>query len=139
MKPAIKTSKLFPVSIIITVLIAFILPASSCSQSSTLDGKKFAVTTMEKDKPETAVNEEIVFEGGNFDNLQCHEWGFTKGKCTTTKDGENYNFEAVTESPDEGKMTWKGMVMGDAIHGDMVWQKAGQADITYTFQGTAKN
>jgi len=118
------------------IMIAISLPFISCSQSGkdvSVDGKTFTVVTMEKGKPETSNLEKITFTGGMFDNEGCHIWGFGNGKYTATKDGENYNFQATTTSAKEGQMIWSGMVMGDMIHGDMIWKKEGQADMAYTF------
>ncbi|MBC8045355.1 MAG: hypothetical protein H7Y00_01025 [Fimbriimonadaceae bacterium] len=113
----------------------------SCSQTKkeivSIGAKQFVVTTMEKGKPETSTQEQMVFTDSLFDNLQCHEWGFTAAKYTATKTGENYNFEATMPGEKEGKMIWKGMVMGDYVHGEMVWKKEGQADVYYTFEGNA--
>lgn len=136
MKPLPKPSKLFSATLIIMTSIALSLPFVSCSQSSkeiSIDGKSFTVLTMEKGKPETATLETITFNGGMFDNEGCHIYGFGNGKYTATKDGSNYNFDATTTSSKEGSMMWKGMVMGDILHGEMVWHKEGQADIVYTF------
>ena len=116
-------------------------PFYSCSQATPenviIGDKQFVVTTMEKGKPETGVQEQIIFKDSIFDNLQCHEWGFTSCVYTAKKNGENYNFGAVMQGNTEGTMTWKGMVMGDKIHGDMVWKKEGQADMFYTFEGSS--
>lgn len=96
----------------------------SCSKASTetvsIGRKEFMVTTMEKGKPETGVMEQMIFTDSLFDNLQCHEWGFTACKYTAKKSGEDYSFEAVMPSTSEGKMTWTGKIMGDKIEGEMV-------------------
>lgn len=124
----------------LVLLITLLIPNYSCSQATpenvNIGDKQFVVTTMEKGKPETGVQEQIIFMDSIFDNLQCHEWGFTGGVYTATKEKDNYNFEAVMQGGAEGTMTWTGMVMGDKIHGDMVWKKSGQADMFYTFEGT---
>ncbi len=136
MKNLSKPTNLFSATLIITTIIALSLPFVSCSQSNkevSIDGKTFTVLSMEKGKPETAVLETITFKSGMFDNLGCHIYGFADGKYTAEKNGDNYNFEATTTSAKEGTMMWKGMVMGDVLHGEMVWHKEGQADISYTF------
>ncbi|MBC8173051.1 MAG: hypothetical protein H7X71_04010 [Chitinophagales bacterium] len=124
--------------IVYIFVLSCIIPKYSCSQTKSdgaaLDGKNFTVTTMEKDKPETGVKENITFAEGYFDNEQCHEWGFTKGKYTSKKSGEDLvSFEATTESPAEGKMEWTGTVDHGKLKGDMVWKKQGQGDMYYTF------
>lgn len=136
MRSVHQSTKLFSAMLIIITTIAFSFPLVSCSQSNkevSIDGKKFTVLTMESGKPETAALETITFNNGMFDNEGCHIYGFGNGKYMATKNGDNYSFEATTTSPKEGTMKWKGMVMGDVLHGEMVWHKDGQADIHYTF------
>lgn len=133
-----KTNNLKFLSVISLFILSLMISACSQKEKTVVIGnKQFVVTTMEAGKPETGVMEQVVFNDSMFDNLQCHEWGFTAGKYTATRDGENYNFEATMESPNEGSMMWKGMVMGDMVHGEMIWKKAGQADLHYTFEGTS--
>jgi len=119
----------------------FFSPFYSCSQATPenviIGDKQFIITTMEKDKPETGVVEQMIFKDSIFDNLQCHDYGFKSTTYTAKESGENFTFEAEMPSSSEGTMTWTGMVMGDSIHGTMVWQKAGQPDIYYTFNGKA--
>ena len=47
-------------------------------------------------------------------------------------------FEAVTRSPKEGEIRWKGTVKGDRLEGTFVWKKKGQADIEYWTKATLK-
>lgn len=134
-----KTGNYTQVSVLsLTVCLLFFI--SACAQKNktvSIGSKQFVVTTMEAGKPETGAMEQMIFSDSMFDNLQCHEWGFTAGKYTATQSGENYNFEATMQSPNEGAMIWKGMVMGDYVHGEMVWKKSGQQDLHYTFEGKA--
>ncbi len=127
--------------LILFLFTSLFLPFYSCSQATpenvSIGEKQFVITTMEKDKPETGVVEQIIFKDSIFDNLQCHEYGFTSTTYTGKKDGENYTFEAEMPSTSEGTMTWTGMIMGDSIHGTMVWKKAGQPDMFYAFNGKA--
>lgn len=152
-----KNNKSFTTLLIASIMFAVALPLASCSQTKseantetkpsttqteeqpTLDGKSFAIQTMEKDKPETATAETCVFADGYFDNLECHQYGFSKGKYTATQKGEGVmQFESTMDGGKEGSMTFKGEVNMGNIKGDMVWKKEGQADINYTFSGSAK-
>ncbi len=125
-------------TIVIFSIISFLLiPQFSCSQSKAegnLDGKNFTVMTVDKSKPDAVEPEHLSFMDGYFDSEECHQYGFTKTEYKATKDGDNINFEATMTSDKEGKMIWKGMVMGDKIHGDVVWKKDGQDDIAYSFE-----
>lgn len=151
-----KNNKTFTLLLIASIMFTVALPLASCSQTKseansetkpatqqeqppTLDGKSFAIQTMEKDKPETAVAENCMFADGYFDNMECHQYGFGKAKYTAENAGDGVmRFEATMDGGSEGSMTWKGEVNMGNIKGDMVWKKEGQADISYTFSGTAK-
>ncbi|MFI5172134.1 MAG: hypothetical protein ACHQFW_07060 [Chitinophagales bacterium] len=126
--------KLLPVIFSLSIII------TSCAQSSketvSIGSRQFVITIQENGKPETAVSEQVVFADSMFDDIQCHQWGFTAGKYTATKTGDDYNFEATMDGSNEGKMIFTGMIMGKAIHGNMVWKKEGQGDINYEFKGT---
>ncbi len=125
--------------LILFLLPSLFLPFYSCSQAThenvIIGEKQFVITTMEKNKPETAAVEQVTFKDSIFDNLQCHQYGFTSTTYTTKKSGESFSFEAEMPSTSEGSMTWTGMVNGDNIEGTMVWKKAGQPDLQYTFNG----
>ncbi|MBC8045354.1 MAG: hypothetical protein H7Y00_01020 [Fimbriimonadaceae bacterium] len=121
------------------VIIFMMQTSCSSSQNNSLDGKTFSIQTMEKDKQETAVAETCLFEAGFFDNIDCHQYGFSKGKYKADRAGEDLiNFEATMESEKEGKMIWKGEVDHGKLKGEMVWKKEGQADVAFTFSGTIK-
>lgn len=126
---------------ILVIFSTLFFPIYSCSQASEdrvlIGEKQFVITTMEKGKPETGVIEQIVFKDSIFDNLQCHQYGFVSTTYTATKDGENISFTAEMPGFSEGIMIWTGMIMGDSIHGTMVWKKEGQADMFYSFEGYA--
>jgi hypothetical protein len=134
-----KNQKLSIYAIIAAILFTGTLPNASCSQSQSkaenvsLDGKKFTIIMMEPGRPETATISTASFLNGMFDDEICHIYGYTAAKYSATKNGENYNFEAKISSPTEGTETYKGIVMGDKIHGEVLWHKEGQADITYVF------
>jgi hypothetical protein len=124
---------------ILVIFSNLFFPIYSCSQASQdnvlIGEKQFVITTMEKGKPETGVIEQLVFKDSIFDNLQCHQYGFTSTTYTATKDGDNISFIAEMPGFSEGIMTWTGLIIGDSIQGTMVWKKDGQADMYYTFVG----
>lgn len=112
------------------------LGTARASAGGVLDGKSFKVEAGEKGKAK-AEDDEVRFAGGLFHSRGCDPYGFEPGPYkATTKDGVT-SFEAVTVSPKEGKIAWKGTVKGDRIEGTYVWTKAGQADIEYWLKGLA--
>ena len=66
------------------------------------------------------------------ENDECTKWGFGSGAYTHDEKGK-FKYTLVSEK--EGKMNWEGQVEGSSIAGKMVWVKAGQEDIQYTFKG----
>lgn len=132
-----------PISICITLFITAntLIPQISCSQNKSekvlIGARQFVITTMEKGKPETGVQEQLIFTDSTFDNLQCHQYGFKEAEYSANKSGNNYNFEATMLSDTEGKMIWKGTITGDTVKGEMIWRKQGQDDIQYEFKGNA--
>ncbi|MEO6039614.1 MAG: hypothetical protein ABIQ93_14465, partial [Saprospiraceae bacterium] len=77
--------------------------------------------------------ERLSFKNGQAENDECTKYGFGSGAYTCD---ENGNFKYTLTSEKEGRMDWEGQVTGNIIAGKMVWVKAGQNDISYTFKGT---
>ena len=65
-------------------------------------------------------------------------YGFTASAYTATGDAAAVKWVTDATSPTEGLNHWTGTVKGEAVDGALVWTKAGQATITYTFVGTLK-
>lgn len=101
-------------------------PASNVS----LDGRTFQIETYTGGKLEGA--EMMTFRNGMAENDECTKWGFGSGAYTSDNKG---NFKYTLTSEQEDKMDWEGQVTGNSVSGTMVWVKAGQADIHYTFKG----
>ncbi len=121
-----------------TVLcLALVFGALACSSQAqqskcTLDGKTFKIETFVNGKSDGREN--LSFANGKASNDQCTQYGFGDGAYTAD---EECHFKYTLTSPNEGRMDWEGQVKGNAIEGKMVWVKAGQADIHYTFSGSA--
>ena len=97
-----------------------------------LDGKTYKVTITEPDKktyPDT-----LTFKKGTFDSSGCQQYGFK----ATSYTGDGASFTATAKSAKEGTTEWSGTIKDEAIEGRMVWTKAGQAPLIYTFAGTAQ-
>jgi hypothetical protein len=102
-----------------------------------LDGKTFVGTITEKGKAK-AENDTFVFKDGKFRATGCDTYGFADAAYTSKAADGGTLFEVETVSPKEGKMKWKGVARGDVVEGGVVWTKAGQKDIEYTFKGSLK-
>lgn len=121
--------------LLLPITLVLLSPLSSCSQSKAnqLDGKKFTIVTMEKDKPITAAVEHAEFSNGKFFTQECARWGFESGKYTSDAKKDVTTFESTLLSANEGKMIFTGTITGNTIEGTMVWSKQGQDDIHYVF------
>lgn len=97
---------------------------------ASLDGRAFKIENYTGGQLEGT--EMMLFENGRVTNDECVKWGF--GDATYTLDNKG-NFKFTLTSEREGKMEWEGNVSGSAVNGKMVWIKAGQDDIHYTFKG----
>lgn len=118
------------------LFLAMVLGVLACSSPASqskcnLDGKTFQIETFVNGKSDGQEN--LVFMNGKASNDQCTQYGFGDGAYTCSPD---YHFAYTLTSPNEGRMDWDGQVKGEKIEGKMVWVKAGQDDIHYTFSGT---
>ena len=129
-------SKVFP-CVVFSVVVAVVMQAAGAAPAGPLDGKSFVGAMTEKGKtkgdPDT-----FIFKDGKFRSTACDVYGFTETSYTTAVSDAGTTFEAVSTSPKEGTMKWKGTVKGDSVEGTAVWTKNGQADAIYTFKGTLK-
>lgn len=119
-------------TVLFLALLGGLTACSSPTQQNkcTLDGRAFRIDNYVGDKLDGT--ETLVFQNGKATNDECTKYGFGDGAYTA--DGE-CGFKYTLTSPQEGKMDWEGQVSGQTISGKMVWVKAGQADIHYTFKG----
>ena len=77
----------------------------------------------------------ITFDQGMMDPVDCHQWGFTAAKYEAKKSASNSTFHATSKSEKEGTMVWQGKITGEEIEETVVWSKAGQDPIQYTYKG----
>ena len=106
----------------------------TCEQ---LDGKQFNITLSTGGKVEGS--EVLTFKNKAVESSECLKYGFAASPytCAAAKDGP-LAFASVMTSEKEGRMDWKGTATESQIRGTILWVKAGQADIAYTFEGQAK-
>lgn len=108
---------------------------ADAKQVDNLDGKTFTATSKEAGK-DSATADELIFANGTFRSKECDQYGFAPASYTTHPDGDGLAWEATSLSDKEGKMVWKGKVVGKTIEGMTTWIKAGQNNIDYTFTGS---
>jgi len=101
------------------------------SNPATLDGRTFKIESFTGGKSEGT--EMMMFKEGKVENDVCTQWGF--GSASYTYDAQSGAFQYTLTSEKEGRMDWEGKLAANAVSGKMVWVKAGQNDIHYTFQG----
>ncbi len=107
------------------------IPALTCEE---LEGKQYTITLTAGGKAE---NPEILsFKTGMVESSECLKYGFAAASftCAGASDG-SLTFETTMTSATEGVMKWKGTLTGSLAKGTVLWTKAGQADIYYTFEG----
>lgn len=68
-------------------------------------------------------DEEIVFENGMFTSVSCEPYNFSSSPYNTIRVDGKIHFNAVTESPTHGKITWTGVIDGEDANVTFVWTK----------------
>lgn len=113
-------------------LFTLLCAAAACTSKpkTNLDGRTFKIENYTGGNMEGT--EMMTFKNGRVSNDECTKWGFGDAAYTLDDTG---NFKYTLASDTEGKMNWEGQVAGASISGKMVWIKAGQDDIHYTFKG----
>ena len=103
-----------------------------------LDSKVFVGQFKEK-HIRGAENDRLVFDKGSFRSDAYARRGFVEGAYTADVEQDRIYFEAVTASPSDGTITWRGVVTGDTIEVDFSLRKKGWLSDTvkdYSFKGT---
>lgn len=119
-----------------TLLLLLFGLVHSCTSPSpkgqtTLDGRTFKIESFTGGKSEGT--EMMMFKDGKVENDVCTQWGF--GSAAYVFDAQSGTFKYTLTSEKEGRMDWEGKLSANTVSGKMVWVKAGQNDIHYTFQG----
>jgi hypothetical protein len=107
-------------------VVCFCLFNSSWSgeASDLLDGMSFVGKNGEVGKElDEYEDEEIVFENGMFTSLSCEPYNFGSSPYKAKAIGDKIHFDAVTESPTHGKITWTGVIDGDEAEVKFIWTK----------------
>ena len=129
--------------ILIALLCVFLTSPSFAGEvSGLLDGMTFVGNNGEKGRElDPEEYEEIIFKNGLFRSVSCDPYNFDSSEYSTTVVGNTIHFEAVTESPTNGKIAWQGVVDGDTAEITFIWTKERWYWDTrkeYWFRGTLK-
>ncbi|MFN0213215.1 MAG: hypothetical protein ACKVT2_03090 [Saprospiraceae bacterium] len=102
-----------------------------------LEGKQYNITLTAGGKAEAP--EILSFHNKTVESSACLQYGFAASAytCAVGLDG-SLAIETVMTSEKEGRMDWKFSATTTQVRGTVLWAKAGQADIAYTFEGSIK-
>lgn len=93
----------------------------------TLDGRQYkagivrATSTDEGGKK--PLGDLLMFSGGKFSSAVCKRYNFAEAPYWIRMEGDQVHFLAELTSPTDGKMVWKGTILGDILKGTMRWTK----------------
>ncbi len=99
--------------------------AAMPGQTAVLDGRTFEGVVLERGKT-SGDADTIIFKDGRFRSTACDQYGYGDGAYTVSVTGENIAFQAETESPQYGKLLWKGVVNGKKLDGSMTMVRDGK-------------
>jgi hypothetical protein len=103
-----------------------VAPEPALASRGALDGRNFDGIVLECGKT-SGDADTLIFKGGRFRSTACDQYGYGDGPYTATRSGETVVFEAETESPQYGKLLWKGVIRGPRLDGTMTMVRDGRA------------
>ncbi len=113
-----------------TLVLLAIGAATARADSSALDGRRFEGLFVERGKTRGDA-ETIVFQGGRFRSLACDRYGYGDAPYQSTLLGDSIRFEAQTESPKFGRLTWQGSVRGNKLDATAVMHRPGKSPVEH--------
>lgn len=121
--------------------IILLLFAVTCANKAdkSLDGKSYLLLTWDVNYPDKKDKDVLVFKNGRIDSEACHQYGFKAAAYKSTLENEKVSFSGTISSAAEGTIMIGGIANNNQIEGNMLWKKAGQADIKYGFKGQLKS
>ena len=103
-----------------------------------LDGRTFEGVVLECGK-RAGDEETITFRNGRFHSSACSAYGYGDGAYQVSNGQDGLAFECETESPQYGKLLWKGVVRGRRLDGTLTMMKDGKpAAEKWVIAGEAK-
>ena len=119
------------------LLFAFWATPVVLAQEGLLDRKVFTGRYQEN-HISSLKEEELKFLDGQLVSMIFARKGFVEGVYTAVVKKDGIHFEAVTVSPNQGTIDWRGIVYGDSIVVNYKWRKKGWFTDTvkdYSFNG----
>ena len=121
----------YPVKSLCTLVSLFILvcgvvPIEGWAEEpiNILDGMTFVGENGEVGKQLAEYEkEEIVFEKGMFTSVSCEPYNFSSAPYSAKSVDGKILFNAVTESPTHGKISWNGVIENEEANVTFVWTK----------------
>jgi hypothetical protein len=110
------------ISLLIISIVLFLNTGVGFANEGILDGKVFTGSTGKKGK-DASETDDLKFANGKMLSTGCTQWGFGWGDYSTKVEGDSITFEAITTSPKNGQIAWRGTVKGDMIDATYVWTK----------------
>ncbi len=112
-------------------------PAAKVFTCDQLDNKQYDITVSTGGKVDGT--EVLSFKNDAVESSECVKYGFAAVPytCSAMPDGVLL-LEMLMTSEKEGKMTWTCKATDKQVKGTILWVKAGQDDIAYTFEGPVK-
>ena len=90
-----------------------------------LDGRTFDGVVLECGKT-SGDAETITFRNGRFHSSACKAYGYGDGAYQEIGSQEALVFEAETESPQYGKLIWRGVIRGQRLDGTLTMMREGK-------------
>jgi len=110
--------------IALTLFWCMVSPTWAGEKSNLLDGKSFVGKNGEVgQKLAEYEDEEIIFQEGLFTSASCEPYDFDSSPYNTKVVGDKIHFDAVTESPSHGRISWQGIIDGEDVDVTFVWTK----------------
>jgi hypothetical protein len=112
------------VLIVLTLLWCMVSSGWAGEKSNLLDGRSFVGKNGEVgQKLAEYEDEEIIFRDGLFTSASCEPYNFGSSPYNTKLVGNKIHFDADTESPSHGKISWQGIIDGEDVDVTFVWTK----------------
>ena len=106
-------------------MVTLVLTIPPAAAQAVLDGRKFDVEVGYVGKPAHIQVDILSFHGGKFHSSDCDQYGYNRGDYRATAQVGTVAFETETVSEQYGRNVWKGVVVGDAIEGVMLFHRKG--------------
>jgi hypothetical protein len=123
-----------PVAVVL-VIFAFVATPALARKKPTEYGTWNVRVTPDSDaaaRGEKAAKDTLLLQQGVFRSEAWYMYGFTSAGYKV----HGSDFSVDTESRQNGKIRWTGLITGDSIAGRMVWTRKDGTVLNYTFFGT---